>query len=58
MQKELLNIIYDTLMQNNQHPQLDLSLVGDETQIDNDNQLITLEYQDKCYTIEIKEILK
>ena len=49
---DLLNTIYDTLMQNEQHEQFDINALED-TQIDNATNTITLEYKDAAYILSI-----
>lgn len=52
---DLLNTIYDTLMQNTQHEQFDISAL-DDTFIDNENNTITLQYKDVTYTLKMEEV--
>ena len=52
---DLLNTIYDTLMQNEQHEQFDINALED-TQIDNATNTITLEYKNATYTLSIQEV--
>lgn len=49
---DILNTIYDTLMQNTQHEQFNLHALED-TFIDNETNTITLEYKDTTYILTI-----
>ena len=51
---DLLNTIYDTLMQNTQHEQFDINELED-TFIDNESNTITLEYKDVTYILRIEK---
>lgn len=51
---DLLNTIYDTLMQNEQHEQFDINTLED-THIDNATNTITLEYKNATYTLTINK---
>jgi len=52
-QQEITDIVYDTLMQNKQHPQLDLGIVENQ-EVDNKEGLITFEYEDIWVGIVVK----
>ena len=50
--KEMMNIIYDTLMKNTNNPQLDIEKVV-EPCIDNDLNIIIFTYEGKDYSLTI-----
>ena len=50
MTEEITNVIYDTLMQNKQHPQLDMDIVESQEVLAGDGK-IWFDYNDK--TVEI-----
>jgi hypothetical protein len=54
-QNILANVIYDTLMQNTQHEQLELEQVEDQ-QIDNTTNTIEFSYCGKMFEISVREI--
>lgn len=52
-QQEITDIVYDTLMQNRQHPQLDLSIV-DNQEVDKKGGVIFFEYEDVIVRIDVE----
>lgn len=54
---DMLNIIYDTLMNNKKFPQFDVSKVED-SELDSDNSTITFDYNGKIYQLTLSELNK
>lgn len=55
--KNMLNIIYDTLMNNKEFPQFDVSKVED-SELNSDDSTITFDYNGKIYQLTLNELNK